>query len=87
MAVEVNPFTRMIEAGNRLIEAQRLEDQIGKDYAEHRTQARLETLKAARHDVERLAQEYLATIRGWRESLESEYGLRRVRGGIGRRPS
>jgi hypothetical protein len=55
MAVEVNPFTRMIEAGNRLIEAQRLEDQIGKDYAEHRTQARLETLKAARHDVERLA--------------------------------
>ena len=64
-----DPFDEMMVAGDRLIEAQRLEDIIGKLYLKRRTEGRLEQWKTARKLVEELGEEYLKAIRNYRESV------------------
>jgi hypothetical protein len=59
----------MVEAGNRLIEAQRHEVLAGKRYDKRRTKEDLKEWKAARLRIEPLVSEYLAAIREWRESI------------------
>ena len=65
-----SPFNEMMTAGERLIEAQRLENTISKLYSKHPTEQRLEQWKTARKLVEELGEEYLNAIRHYRESVE-----------------
>ena len=65
-------FDRMYEAGERLIEAQKVEDNLCQHYSTHRTPQRLERWKYSRRLVEELAEEYLKAIREYREAVEAE---------------
>ena len=64
-------FDEMMNAGERLIEAQRLENIISRLYSKHHTEQRLEQWKTARKLAEELAEEYLNAIRNYRESVEA----------------
>ena len=61
----------MIEKGNHLIAAQKVEEELGDRYLERRTEQGLEDWKTARRRVEKLAEEYVVAIRKWRESMWS----------------
>jgi hypothetical protein len=61
----------MMKAGERLIEAQRLESTIRRLYLKDRTENRMDQWKTARRFVEELAEEYLNAIRNYRHSVEA----------------
>src|SRR5438876_781783 len=73
VGVERHPlFARMYTAGERLIEAQKAEENLCQLYSMHRTPQRLEYWKSARLLVEELAEEYLRAIREYRRAVEIE---------------
>jgi len=63
-------FDGMIQAGARLIEAQRAEEKLDNLYRKSRTALHWKKLLAVRRQVDDLAQEYLASIRKYRELIE-----------------
>src|SRR4051812_27333045 len=65
-------FTVMIAAGDRLIEAQRLEESLATLAYERGTAKDVERWKEARRWVEALAVEYGAAVREWLASVQTE---------------
>ena len=60
----------MTNTGDRLIEAQRLEEGLQRKYSDQPTENRLAELSAARRTVETCAKEYLQAVQNWRLSIE-----------------
>ena len=65
-------FTRMVNSGDRLVEAQRLEESLGKLCSKRGTPENLERWKESRRWVEAFAEEYSTAVREWRENVESQ---------------
>src|SRR5437763_1741913 len=65
-------FFAMVNCSSILIETQRLEESAGDSYHRHPTPEGLAKWKAVRRQVERLAEDYVAAIRKWREVTETE---------------
>src|SRR5690348_9628162 len=65
-------FTVMIAAGDRLIEAQRLEESLATLAYERGTPKDLERWKEARRWVEALAVEYGAAVREWLAGVQTD---------------
>ena len=63
-------FDRMTSIGERLIEAQRLEESLGKACSKRTTARDLEAWKEARQWVDAFTLEYLQAVREWREGIE-----------------
>jgi hypothetical protein len=63
-------FARMIALGERLIEAQMLEESLGKACSRRITAKDLEAWKEARQWVDAFTLEYLQAVREWREEVE-----------------
>jgi hypothetical protein len=67
-----SPYDKMIEIGNLLIAAQRLEAAIGKRYSNSPSPELLADWKLARSDVEALVRDYLSAIAEWRAPIQSQ---------------
>jgi hypothetical protein len=67
---DATPFARMIAAGERLIEAQRLEESLGKACSKRSKAKDLEAWKEARQWVDAFTLEYVRAVREWREEVE-----------------
>jgi hypothetical protein len=61
----------MNASAKRLIAARQREEQAAKLCSECPTREELEERKAARREVESLAEEYLLAVRKWRELIEA----------------
>jgi hypothetical protein len=72
-------FTRMIGAGDRLIEAQRLEESLAILAYQRRTAKDMARWKEARRWVEALAVEYGAAVREWLAGIQTDLGQERSR--------
>jgi hypothetical protein len=67
-----SPYDKMIEIGNLLIAAQRLEAATSKRYNNSPSPELLADWKLARRDLEALAREYISAIAAWREPIQSQ---------------
>jgi hypothetical protein len=65
-------FARMMALGERLIEAQRLEESLVKICSKRSTTKDLEAWKESRRWVEAFAYEYAEAVREWREGIEAQ---------------
>jgi hypothetical protein len=65
-------FAFMIACGERLMEAQRLEESIGKACSKHGTPEDLAAWKEARQWVDDFTAEYVQAVREWREGIEAQ---------------
>jgi hypothetical protein len=72
MGTHGNLFLEMMACGDRLREAQRLEEKAEARYEAHRTEEGSEEWRRARQLVDNLAGEYLAAVRAWRQSVQQE---------------
>ena len=72
MATHGNLFLKMMACGDRLQEAQRLEQKAQARFDAHRTEEGSEERRRARLVVDNLAEEYLAALRAWRQSVQQE---------------
>jgi hypothetical protein len=72
MATHGNLLLKMMACGDRLQEAQRLEEKAQAHFEVYRTEEGREEWRRARHLVENLAREYLVGVRAWKQSVQQE---------------
>lgn len=72
MSTHGNLFLKMMACGDRLQEAQRLEQKAQARFEGHRTEEGSEEWRRARHLVEDLTREFMAAVHEWRQSVQQE---------------
>jgi len=72
MATHGNLFLKMLDCGDSLREPQQLEGKAQARFEVHRTEERSKEWRRTRQRVDNLAQEYLAAVRAWRQSVQQE---------------